>query len=513
MESRQELLHNFLAAQFADWPLMSWVLMQFPSNPVRQFQQAFCLAIALAIATTIGPHGRFIKWFGDESGLHLARKRGLGAHPSKVYGLFSPPVLTAPQFRAVGFALMGCLVASCAPIMPRVFLFVAYVLSLCYFPQLFAEVSSSGHSTILIPSILFILTCASSLDHEVQSRSEWPLVLIRIYICSGYFSSGMCKLLCGLRFNRYWGKGPTLQMYIFDSMWSRPASPPIQALQRFLLTRPALLTLFATGAVLFETGFILAPTSDLLCLIWGLHGFAFHLGIKVLQGLDFMTFWTPALLAFVVGVPSQQQWTAVLEGWEHETGFFLPAGIYTLLQVLTALTLRDFWLEDILPFSCCPMFMLPRNPFDEWPKWWTMTEAPLNGSTRSPGAFEPLYWSPASPIFELPPSEAAKLPQRVVWFGSTLSIPKEVLPFIKPECRELPFLIMSNYDVSPALKEKLHKVVAECNQREPSDAWDSATIGRLLDMQEDCLAAFRQDCADQCKKHPPPPPSPRVKAE
>ena len=52
----------------------------------------------------------------------------------------------------------------------------------------------------------------------------------------------------------------------------------------------------------------------------------------------------------MVGVPSQQQWTAVLEGWEHETGFFLPAGIYTLLQVLTALTLRDFWLEDILPF-------------------------------------------------------------------------------------------------------------------------------------------------------------------
>ena len=42
---------------------------------------------------------------------------------------------------------------------------------------------------------------------------------------------------------------------------------------------------------------------------------------------------------------------------------------YHPLQVLTAVTLRDFWLDDVLPFSCCPMFMLPRNIYDEWPKW------------------------------------------------------------------------------------------------------------------------------------------------
>ena len=70
------------------------------------------------------------------------------------------------------------------------------------------------HPPLILVLFLFVAAAA-----QVQSRSEWPLVLIRIYISSGYFSSGMCKLLCGLRFNRYWGKGPTLQMYIFDSMW------------------------------------------------------------------------------------------------------------------------------------------------------------------------------------------------------------------------------------------------------------------------------------------------------
>ena len=80
-------------------------------------------------------------------------------------------------------------------------------------------------------------------------------------------------------------------------------------------------------------------------------------------------------------------------------------------QVLTALTLRDFWLDDALPFSCCPMFMLPRSIYDTLPKWWTMTDAPLNGATRRAGAMEPLYWSPGSPIFELSLEEASLLPQ------------------------------------------------------------------------------------------------------
>ena len=143
--------------------------------------------------------------------------------------------------------------------------------------------------------------CAG-LSPQVQSQSEWPLVLIRIYLSSGYFTSGMCKVLCGLRFSRYWGKGPTLQMYIYDSMWSRPAGPRIRALQQYLLCCPWLLTLLASGSVLFETSFILAPTSDTLCIILGLNGFVFHGGIKLLQGLDFVTWWSPALFAFLVGV-------------------------------------------------------------------------------------------------------------------------------------------------------------------------------------------------------------------
>ena len=152
-----------------------------------------------------------------------------------------------------------------------------------YFTQLYAEATTSGHGPILIPSVLFLLCCSPSLDREVQSRSEWPLQLIRIYLASGYFSSGMCKLLCGARFGRFWGKGTTLQMYIFDSMWSRPAGSRIYAAQCWLLRRPRLATILACGSIAFETGFLLAPFSDELGVIFGLNGFLFHIGIYLLQ--------------------------------------------------------------------------------------------------------------------------------------------------------------------------------------------------------------------------------------
>ena len=58
---------------------------------------------------------------------------------------------------------------------------------------------------------------------------------------------------------------------------------------------------------------------------------------------------------------SGEWYTLLRYGWEHETAFFLPAATYTAVQILVAVTLYDFWLDDVLPLTCCPMFMPPRN--------------------------------------------------------------------------------------------------------------------------------------------------------
>jgi len=468
---------------------------QLPTNPVRQFQLVYCLWLAAALLLHRRRHGRFYDWFFS-SGVALAQKRGLGAHPNKLYGVITPPTLTPRQLRLTGAALAAMLLMSCTPLAPRFFLFCGAMLTFMYFPQLFAEATLSGHSTILIPSILLLLSCSPSLDHEVQSASVWPLQLIRLYLASGYFSSGLCKLLCGLLFKRFWGNGSTLQFYVFEGMWSRPSiSPTIQRLQRELITRPRLATLFACGAVAFECGFVAAPFSPTLAPIFGVNGFAFHGGILALQGLDFVTFWSPALFAFIIPLPvGEAGIVGILRaGWQLEPFFFIPAALYVTLQVLVAASLYDLWLDDVLPLSCCPMFMPPRNPYDTLPKWWTMTDAPLNGSTRKSGSMEPLYWSPISSTFEMTVEDAKLLPQRVVWFGSSTGCPKEVAKFVKPEYREKPFLLFSNFELSPELKHLLHRVIEHVSMGSLADAYDHEKVSTLLQLQQECL-----ECFDAC---------------
>ncbi len=469
----------------------------------RLFQLLFCAWVAATMLSSAAAHRTFYDWF-HTSDISLAKKRGLGAHPTKVYGLFAPPHLTSAQFRAVGAAFTACLLASLLPLAPRPFLFAAFLLSLVYFPQLYAEATTSGHGPILVPSLLLLLSCCPALNLDdsggaaassIASRSStWTLVLIRIYISSGYFSSGLAKLLAGIRFNRFWGRGTTLQHYLFDGMWSRPPQSAFtRATLRALMVRPRLLTLFATGAMCLEMGFAAAPFSAPLALLLGANGFVFHASILWLQGIDFVSFWMPALFAYLVpaGELADSPWTVLAQAERvHESWFFVPAAVYTLLQVFTALTLYDLWLDDILPFSCCPMFMPPRNPFDRLPKWYIMTTAPLNGSTRRVGAMEPLYWSPASSVFHLSADDYDKLPQRVVCFGSTTNMPPEALKYMLPQALDKPYLVFSNFELSAELKVLMRKVVGLLNSRTEADAWDAACVRELLDLHDATMSAF-----------------------
>ena len=347
-----------------DWQLA------MASNPVRQFQLMYCIWISVTMLTNMHRYNSFYEWFYS-SGLSLATKRGLGAHPCKLYGIFTPPTLTPQQLRLSGYALTGCLLGSCTALAPRVFLFFAALLCFIYFPQLYAESTVSGHNSILLPSMLLLLSCSPSLSHD--GYAVWPLQLIRIYISSGYVSSGMAKLLGSIRFGRFWGRGTTIQHYILESMWSRPSKHAItRSLQWAAMQRPHMLTPLATGALIFELSFAVAPFLGELGPFFCASGIAFHLSIFWLQGLDFVSIWSASLLAFTI--PLGAPWQESLDvGWNSDSVFFVPAAIYTTLQVIVAFTLHDFWLNDVLPFSCCPMFMMPRNPFDALPKWQMMT--------------------------------------------------------------------------------------------------------------------------------------------
>eukprot|EP00966_Prymnesium_polylepis_P212233 4915979-Prymnesium_polylepis.1 len=139
-------------------------------------------------------------------------------------------------------------------------------------------------------------------------------------------------------------------------MWSRPAGPTVTAIQSFLITHPRFSSLLATGAMGLEIAFVVAPANDYVSLFIGVNGLLFHFGILLLQGLDFCSYWAPCLLVFLVGVPSSEPWSAVLNGLDHETGFFLPAVIYTALQVRWRLT--EMTITRTQPFTIVSSFAL-----------------------------------------------------------------------------------------------------------------------------------------------------------
>lgn len=90
---------------------------------------------------------------------------------------------------------------------------------------------------------------------------------------------------------------------------------------------------------------------------------------------------------------------------------------------------------------------------------------------------------------------------QVVWFGATQHAPKEVLGFIKPEVRDLPFVLQSNFEVPPSLERLLREVVARTVDGVPAHAWQARRMEELLTLQEQCLAEFNEAVAvERCKE-------------
>ena len=289
-------------------------------------------------------HRFYDKWVSED--FSYSRVSGLGSMPCKLYGLFRVPSLQPLQLRFAAVAFALSVVTSCYPPLSRFGCWGAFATYHFYFPQLFASRIVGGHTTILLPAVFFICGCC-------PANKDWSLVLLRIYIASGYCSSGLEKIRSSVKLSSFWGRGETLQFYIFESMWMRrhPATlaPIATALQRWFVTRTRLLTLMATTVLIVESTAPFSLLSDTAALWFGVSLLGFHVGAAFLQQLDFISFWAAALLAFLVPV-GRSPWEALVHGFADP--MFAPAVAYTLGQIMCVLLRTDRY----LPLSCVPMF-------------------------------------------------------------------------------------------------------------------------------------------------------------
>eukprot|EP00434_Breviolum_minutum_P042695 symbB.v1.2.038019.t1/scaffold5782.1/size23658/1 len=304
----------------------------------------------------------------------------------------------------------------------------------------------------------------SPLNQRDGNDLVWPLELIKLQIAAQYCGSGLCKLGGAFHFRRIWS-GTTLQAYTFDSMWSRPGGEITWALQAFAVQSPRLLIPAAISALFFEVAFPFAVTSYTAGLFFTFMGLSFHTGIYFLQGFDFLSQWCPIYFLFALHKDASIQGLVMTleDGFNATLNFecsgFVLAYLYTIMSMMVSLVMLDVWYGEVLPWSCCPMFLVPRNLFShDMPRWWTMTGRP---DQRNAGYMDPLMYSPVSTKHYMPAEDLQKYPYKVLQFGSLSRVPKDLRKFVLPEYLDHAVdhvLCFANFPVPDELRKALEEM-------------------------------------------------------
>jgi hypothetical protein len=225
--------------------------------------------------------------------------------------------------------------------------------------------------------------------------------------------------------------------------------------------------------------------------IYAFGAMVFHCNIFLLQGVDFLGYWLPALLAFLTShgtittsiIAAAQSW----QGW--------LALLYVGAQLLCVLTFRDLRSEhEILPLSSYPLYTLPRNLFDDWPKSWCMSSHDL----RQAGNLDPFYYNPLA-RYQLSDKDMLLLPDQRLFFGNLRqeSMPNEMRAFVHADFKResLPFYAIGNIKTSRKLHKLLQQVILFTEDHDVTSCFSTEHVAHLLNLQDQCMHLFREEAA------------------
>ncbi|CAE7484069.1 unnamed protein product [Symbiodinium pilosum] len=465
-----------------------------PPEQVRLFITLFCISVAGGLIVHHPAAVRFYRLTLRGNLTHNSR-RGLGYTACKAYGLVPIPRLPESHFQMVGWLLVVSLLLAChAHLAPRFFLFASFGLYFLYFGQLFCESKHGGHGALLLPSVLLLLALSGG-----PRGTPWSLAFIKLFLGVVYFAGALSKVVVPVVFGRPW-LGSTMQAYIVDAMWSRPHSwLVVQKLQAMLLQRWWLCTILALSALAFEFGWLplVLFGGKAGSVLAGAVAFWFHLGVDVLQGLDFKPFWCPVFWVFLPDLQSlwhgqdlpNETWTVMLaQGFIEEPCRWIMSAMYLVLQVVVAIRFMDCREGmECLPLTCCPMFAVPRNIFDDELRGGVMTDLDLRGGGHVDFAYNFFPWMSDLPLRE---TDMQHMPGRTLFWTSTIHCDDNLQRLFNPDYLHKELLICANFEVSPALESKLHEYVMLLEQASPADWADPGKIGAVVELLAECRNLF-----------------------
>jgi hypothetical protein len=490
-----------LAAGIKNYPFM---LCEAPPK-VRLVTSLFCATVAAGIAMHIGPAMRWYSWF-HSSNLEAAKSRGLGYGPCKLYGYISIQHLAPRTLWLAGVSLIATLLLSCLDsFAPRFFLFLSAGLYFTYFSQLYCESKHGGHGALLVPSVLILLALSGG-----PTSLPWSLVFIKIFIGVIYLAGGMSKIVCSVVFRMHWG-GATMQAYLFDATWSRPhPSAFIRWMIEALISNAWAMSFAALAGLIFEFGFIFliifgGPATHVLAALVAI---GFHIGVDVLMGLDFLSFWCPVFWVFLPdllelitpGSQPVQNTGMLVEGFRDEAWRVTFSACYVGLQLIVALRFMDMRDgQECLPFTCCPMFGLPRNLFLDGIKAGVSTEFSLRQSGYLDFAYNFFPWHTNSAMTQ---DDLSIMPGRVMLWIRTKRVPEILGRFLDPKFIGEDLLISANFKVPKELEAKLRELVTHLDTQREEDWMDPEKVRKAIDLSRECRALFdSSECLTRSSSH------------
>lgn len=443
--------------------------------------QAWCSLQLLGLCTNVRSQLRFYAWW-SRSELAEANRRGLSTYGYPWMGLVLIPKLSPKALLCVTGTYATVLVSlvlevnnSATTITRQGACFFALVLACLYHGSLWAEQTSAYHrETLTIVIWMYASVCT---DDKVMA------VLMRAHLASVYGASVLQKVVCSLYNGGIFWAQWSPHAFLWKAMWSRPLFPTIQA---FVFLRPWLSCL---GGLLS----LVAESMPLIILILGREEqhaaycgallISFHVAVYLLQGIDYVTFWAPALLVL-----------AADKGKEGLADCPWLGIAFLVLQSLYALCMAETWNINVPPLTSAPMFVTLARLDDRQPQHYVITDRRQHTTTSQ--TYDRIEWM--YPYLKeetglgLNPRDELAMPMYYVAFGHTNTERGQGIPnFFHQWFTDTASgcYILTNMDLPTAFRERLERLMLDLHS-ENSSYDPYGNLGPLHNICRDLRAEF-----------------------
>ena len=463
------------------------------NDGLAHFARAWSALVGLALVLDWPAHCGLYRWYFS-SGIQLASRRGLGFNCSKPYGVLPMPALSprAQHWLGVALATFFALAADADVGGSAVWggAFGASWLGwLVYNSQLGQDVNIGNQKAIVVPGVLVYLAAG------LPCRGAWALSFVKLHLFSLYFTPGLLKVGASVAQRVAWTRAPTIQSYLFASLWSRPAKfRAVDALARRVIATPPLCALMACGGLAFELALAPCALASAACArVFALAALGFHFSIFLVMGINFSQYWAPAALAFLCDAAPLARATLLppRDAPSVEWALWGIAAAHLAGQLFFAFTFHACYSSGPLPYSCMPVFAVCNNIFDSMAHLYTL----IGGSHRCAGQLSVLEWRGpvfADEWFDWSLDDMLRLPFPICWLlvkddeptdSRTERVVKLISANWKPEFVHKRVVVFSNLELTDELTNGLRTVARLLLDGDPSFAYDPAKMRELLDEQ------------------------------